>query len=374
MGTERYTKNWDGKIAKGAKIDMVKIKCMASIVLALKIALFVLVPVTVFANEINVIIDGQQVNFDGQRPTVIDGRTLVPVRGVFETLGFDVEWNPYTQAATLTNSDYVVVVTIGNAVFTTNGVGYILDVPAQIIGGSTMLPIRAVLESVGYYVDWNADTHTVIIKRAYSYGIMLPALSEQEQLAPIKINLSAAEIHKLNDFFILFAGRLGIGMDLPNYDIIENTSESIDIAVTFVLGRVLWGFWGREVSGFVNVDSADGYNFISASDIDSLVLKFFAISDIYHRSISGFQYRDGRYYVPLANGGTSSVELNVIEFYDNRNGTFSAMMAIDSYSMGEFTSRHYTIAIIQPFENSYQILYWRNNAGRNATFPVRQPL
>jgi len=116
-------------------------------------------------NPINVTIDGQQVNFPVQQPTIVDGRTLVPVRGVFEALGFTVGWNNSTRTATLARSSHVVVITIDSDTFTTNGTSHTLDVPAQIIGGSTMLPIRAVVESVGYYIDWDAVTNTVIISR-----------------------------------------------------------------------------------------------------------------------------------------------------------------------------------------------------------------
>lgn len=115
------------------------------------------------ADTINVTINNQRVNFTDQVPTIVYGRTLVPVRGVFEMLGFDVGWNADTQQVTLTRESDTVVITIGNAAFTANGVSNTLDVPAQIIGGRTMLPIRAVLESVGYNVGWDGATGTVMI-------------------------------------------------------------------------------------------------------------------------------------------------------------------------------------------------------------------
>jgi len=61
----------------------------------LTLAFFVgVVPSTTFANQpITVTIDGQQVQFQNTQPQIVDGRTLVPARGVFEHLGFDVQWN-----------------------------------------------------------------------------------------------------------------------------------------------------------------------------------------------------------------------------------------------------------------------------------------
>jgi len=121
-------------------------------------------PSTIYANDpINVTIDGERVAFSGQGPAIIDGRTLVPVRGVFEALGFGVDWNEAARTATLTSDGHMVTLTIGSANFTTNGASYALDVPAQIVGGRTMLPIRAVLESVGFQVGWNEASRTVII-------------------------------------------------------------------------------------------------------------------------------------------------------------------------------------------------------------------
>jgi len=133
-------------------------------ILAIALLLILAFPAATFANnQVSVTIDGERVAFSGQGPAIVDGRTLVPVRGVFEALGFGVDWNEATRTATLTSDGHVVTLTIGSANFTTNGASYELDVPAQIIGGSTMLPIRAVLESVGLHVGWNEASRTVII-------------------------------------------------------------------------------------------------------------------------------------------------------------------------------------------------------------------
>jgi len=139
-------------------------KKLASFLLILAMV-FALLPATAFASDaITVTIDGEPVDFDGQEPILSGGRTLVPVRGVFEALGFVPTWNPTAMEATLTRDDYVVVLTIGSYTFTTNGVEFPLDVPAQLIGGRTLLPLRAVLESVGYNdMDWIPSTRTVVI-------------------------------------------------------------------------------------------------------------------------------------------------------------------------------------------------------------------
>ena len=114
-------------------------------------------------NAINVTINGAPVNFPNRRPENIDGRIMIPVRGVFEALGFEVAWNEQARQVTLSRANDTIVITIDNPVFTANGESIPLDVPAQIIGYSTMLPIRAVVESMGYGLDWDEGTQTVII-------------------------------------------------------------------------------------------------------------------------------------------------------------------------------------------------------------------
>ena len=133
------------------------------ITMVLAVMLFAaLTATTAYASGIIVEIDGVQVDFDGQDPANVDGRTLVPVRGVFEALGFEMSWDANSQQITLTG-DNVIALTIGSSNFTTDGQSHMLDAPAQIIGGRTMLPLRAVLESVGYGIGWDDARSAVLI-------------------------------------------------------------------------------------------------------------------------------------------------------------------------------------------------------------------
>jgi len=145
---------------------------VTTLVLTLILGLGVFSPATVYADEIGVTINGTTVVFDGQGPAIVDGRTLVPVRGVFEQLDFEVDWDEDRQAVTLTRDDYIVVIFVGQLFFRLYQVGaplesdgqtWQLDVPAQIINGRTLLPIRTVLEAVGYYVGWHADARIVAV-------------------------------------------------------------------------------------------------------------------------------------------------------------------------------------------------------------------
>jgi len=124
-------------------------------------------PDVVYASEaINVTIDGQHVTFTDQVPILVDGRVLAPVRSVFVQLGFEPDWDDMARQVTLTRAGYTIIITIDSAEFVTNGVTYELDVPALLIEGRTMVPLRAILESVGYNLDWEGETSTVQIATA----------------------------------------------------------------------------------------------------------------------------------------------------------------------------------------------------------------
>ena len=125
------------------------------------VGLSLLMSTTAFAN-INITVDNKNLASDVP-PVIIEGRTLVPVRAIFEELGADVEWNADTQTVTATKDSLNVVLQINNTSASINGETKTLDVPAQIVDGRTMVPARFVTESMGCNVGWNADTQTVTI-------------------------------------------------------------------------------------------------------------------------------------------------------------------------------------------------------------------
>jgi uncharacterized protein YkwD len=119
--------------------------------------------------------------FRYQGPVNIDGRVLVPVRLPIESLGFEVEWDASASRVIIANSDYRIILSIGSEVFTTNEEEHILDVPAQIINGHTMVPLRHIVESVGMSAHWCSERQTVLILRADQEIQELPNLREFEQ-------------------------------------------------------------------------------------------------------------------------------------------------------------------------------------------------
>ena len=117
------------------------------------------------APEVSVFLDGARINFEDQAPAIVNERTLVPLRAIFEALGAKVEWDGATKTVTAVRGQDTVKLTIGDTKLYKNGqVAYELDVPAQIMGGGfTMVPVRAISESFGCKVDWVAALRAVVI-------------------------------------------------------------------------------------------------------------------------------------------------------------------------------------------------------------------
>jgi len=101
------------------------------------------------AQGIQVQVDGNAVNFPYAQPRYIDGRVLVPLRGVFEQLGANVNWDPGTRMVTAIRGSQEVDLRIGDRNASVNGSTVSLDIPAMIVNGTTMVPIRFVSEALG---------------------------------------------------------------------------------------------------------------------------------------------------------------------------------------------------------------------------------
>lgn len=109
-------------------------------------------------------LNGTRINFD-QPPVMQGGRVLVPLRGIFENLGADVIYSPATRTIKATGDGQTVELTLGQREAYVNGKQIYLDVPADTIGGRTMVPLRFVSEAMGADVKWRSASRTVAISR-----------------------------------------------------------------------------------------------------------------------------------------------------------------------------------------------------------------
>lgn len=140
-------------------------KKIISLILTLVLILSLAAPSVLAASPIVVKVNGSKVTFPDSQPVIKDGRTLVPLRAVFEKLGADVEWDQPTKTASITLKSNTLKIKIGSEDLHLNNkkISQKLDVKAQLIDSRTMIPLRYACEALGYTVNWDSGTRTVTV-------------------------------------------------------------------------------------------------------------------------------------------------------------------------------------------------------------------
>ena len=75
---------------------------------------------TATAGTVDLYVDMEKITTDTP-PTIVEGRTLVPLRAIFEAIGATVEWDQNTYTATGVKGDTTVVVQLNNTTAYVNG-------------------------------------------------------------------------------------------------------------------------------------------------------------------------------------------------------------------------------------------------------------
>ncbi len=112
---------------------------------------------------ISVILNGSKIFFD-QDPIIDSDRVLVPLRAIIEATGAELTWSEGGEVTVLKGGTKIEL-KIGEKQAFLNGEKCDLDVPAQIISGRTLVPVRFISQCLYYNVEWNPDTQTVTISQ-----------------------------------------------------------------------------------------------------------------------------------------------------------------------------------------------------------------
>lgn len=116
------------------------------------------------SNDIKVLLDGKELVFDVP-PQIIEGRTLLPLRAIFEALGLEVGWDNETRTITGISEGKEIILKLDSKEAKVNGINKTLDVPAKAINGRTLVPVRFIAESLEMNVVWNQESKTVKISK-----------------------------------------------------------------------------------------------------------------------------------------------------------------------------------------------------------------
>lgn len=114
-------------------------------------------------NPIKVIYRGNPIIFD-VAPVIMNNRTMVPARAIFERVGATVSWDSSIRAVKVQKGDVEIKVIIDDEIAYINDVAYTLDQPATVINGRTLVPIRFIAEALDIKVEWSSDKNCVYLE------------------------------------------------------------------------------------------------------------------------------------------------------------------------------------------------------------------
>lgn len=125
------------------------------------------------SSALSVLVNGQPLNSDVP-PQIINNRTFVPVSAVADATGAVVEWHPGPKAVVIKKGMNEVQLKIGESFGIKNGNKVVLDAPAQIVDGRTMVPLSFIASNLDIPVSYDSATKTVLIGENMTAGQTAP--------------------------------------------------------------------------------------------------------------------------------------------------------------------------------------------------------
>ena len=96
-------------------------------------------------------------------PSIVNGRSMVPVRFIAEAMDGMADWNADIQTAYIALNGNMVEMPIQSDIIYVNSEPVIIDTPPQIMNGRTMIPLRAAAEGLGLHVSYDDASRTITI-------------------------------------------------------------------------------------------------------------------------------------------------------------------------------------------------------------------
>lgn len=115
-------------------------------------------------------VDGKRVSFPDEQPYIEDGTTLVPIRFISEALGYKVDWEQSTETVIMTSGETVIRLPIGSTTVTVNGAPQEVSKAAIVRNDRTFVPLRYISEVTGCTVDWWAINNAITINARTADG------------------------------------------------------------------------------------------------------------------------------------------------------------------------------------------------------------
>ena len=186
---------------------------------------------TIEHKDITVTYNGEEIECADQAPVIKNGRTMVPLRAVFERIGCKVSFNKGN--ITAVRGDETVTLSIGNknAQTITNGAKkeHVLDAEPIIENDKTLVPVRFVAEALGCKINWNANQKEVVIIDTASWK------KDIKENAPIADNLLSAPFANAEENIIKHSSTFEFDFKLKpqNKDVKKQSDANIKLRLAF---------------------------------------------------------------------------------------------------------------------------------------------
>ncbi len=171
------------------------------------------------ANPITVQLNGQYINFEDENgnivnPEMMNNRTMVPMRKIFEVVGAEIEWNGEERKITATTDTKIIKLQIDNVeavlidIETNTEEKITLDAAPVILNNRTMVPVRFIAESLEKQVGWDNENRCVVIidyafieegLNEYASGLVEFLKMEKESLDSFKISTDISGVLNYRD-------------------------------------------------------------------------------------------------------------------------------------------------------------------------------
>lgn len=214
----------------------------------------------------------------GTVPVIVSNRTLIPVRAVVEAMGGTVDWEEDTQNVTLSLGQHVITLTINSHTAYLNDEERALDAAPTIINERTMLPIRFIAEGFGCTVGWNNITQTVTITIPSVLPSETETSSAGDETAStvyMTTDISSEALMKIYDALDYdLSGNVGVkistgeagGHNFLDPNLIKDLVQEVD--GTIVECNTAYG--GSRSNTEVHLQTAKDHGFTEIADIDIL--------------------------------------------------------------------------------------------------------
>ena len=298
-----------------------------------------------FAKEesaIKVQLNGEYLDFTDDQgnvvePQLINNRTMVPLRKIFESLDCEIDWDQDTKTVTAVKEDREIKLTIDdNNAYLKAGSGdektIELDSAPVIIENRTLVPVRFIAESLEKEVEWDQENKTVII---IDFEEVVKIFEQKAPALKYVFDLKLDEVNSF-DFTTTFDGKikysdsddknnneeLAIKGTLDGSVSGKDSSINIKSQITGKEGNILKAFKDAK---YDNID----YKFVSKDDENYLgtpneknKLTWQAFEDENLKVISKIDFAKIKDYESLAKMLKESFEKVDINTYSNLMASF----------------------------------------------------